>query len=57
MVIKCESLRDFVSFIQFEKYDKHIWRSVTFSKSNAVKVTTLLKVALPNSYFSQFLNL
>ena len=28
----CDALRDFVSFVQFKKREKHPWRRVTFSK-------------------------
>ena len=28
----CDALYDFVSFIQFKKHVKHLWRSVTFGK-------------------------
>ena len=28
----CDALRDLVIFIQFKKREKHLWRSVNFSK-------------------------
>ena len=28
----CDALRDLAPFVQFKKYEKHPWRSVTFSK-------------------------
>ena len=28
----CYALRDLVPFAQFKKREKHLWRSVTFSK-------------------------
>ena len=28
----CDALRDLVPFLQFKKREKHLWRSVTFSK-------------------------
>ena len=28
----CDALRDLVAFVQFKKREKHLWRSVTFSK-------------------------
>ena len=28
----CEALRDLVAFVQFKKREKHLWRSVNFSK-------------------------
>ena len=28
----CDVLRDLVPFVQFQKREKHPWRSVTFSK-------------------------
>ena len=28
----CDALRDFVTFVQFKKCEKHPWRSVTFGK-------------------------
>ena len=30
--VKCDALRDFVSFVQFKKREKYPWRSVNFSK-------------------------
>ena len=30
--IICDVLRDLLPFVQFEKREKHPWRSVTFSK-------------------------
>ena len=36
-----EALRDFVSFVPFNKHEKDPWRSVTFSKSyNIIKSNT-----------------
>ena len=29
---KCDALRDLAPLVQFEKREKHPWRSVTFSK-------------------------
>ena len=29
---KCYALRELVHFVQFQKREKHPWRSVTFSK-------------------------
>ena len=49
LFLKCDVLRDLVSFVQFEKREKHPWRSVTFSKA-------LLKVTLLHGCFSRFLN-
>ena len=28
----CDALRNLLSFVQFKKREKHLWRSVTFSK-------------------------
>ena len=28
----CDALRDLVPFVQFKKREKHLWRSVNFSK-------------------------
>ena len=28
----CDALRDLVAFVQFEKREKHPWKSVNFSK-------------------------
>ena len=28
----CDAMRDLVPFVQFKKREKHIWRSVIFSK-------------------------
>ena len=47
----CGALRDLVLFAQFNKREKHPWRSVTFSKP-----ATLLKVTLLHGCFSRFLN-
>ena len=30
----CDALRDLVPFVQFKKREKHLWRSVTFTKIN-----------------------
>ena len=32
LVLKCDTLRDLVTFVQFKKREKHPWTSVTFSK-------------------------
>ena len=42
----CDVLRDLVPFKQFQKREKHPWRSVTF----------ILEVTLVHGYFSRFLN-
>ena len=47
----CHALGDLVPFVQFEKREKHPWRSVTFSKP-----ATLLKLTLLHGSFSRFLN-
>ena len=44
-----EILRDLVPFVQFKKREKHLWNSVTFSKSK-----TLLKVTLFHGCFLRF---
>ena len=46
----CDALRDLAPIVQFEKREKHPWRSVTFSKP-----ATLLKVILLHGCFSRFL--
>ena len=48
----CGALRDFGPCTQFKKREKHLWKSVTFSKHPA----TLLKVTLLHGYISRFLN-
>ena len=52
------STRDLISFLQFEKREKHAWRNVTFSKDTGrgVRPATLLKVTLFHECFSRFLN-
>ena len=37
LMVICGALHDFLPFVQFEKREKHSWRSVTFS----LKVTLL----------------
>ena len=32
IIIVSGALRDLVPFVQFEKHEKHPWRSITFSK-------------------------
>ena len=44
-----DGLRDLVSFMQFKKREKRLWRSDTFTKS-----ATLLKVSLLNGCFHVF---
>ena len=48
----CDALRDSVPFVQFNKGEKHQWRSFTFSKS----ATLLIKVTLLHGRFLRFLN-
>ena len=48
----CDTLRNFVSFVQFHQREKHPWRSVTFSIVAGFK----LKVTLLHSCFSRFLD-
>ena len=31
-IVICDALRDLVPLVQFKKHEKHLWRSVTFSK-------------------------
>ena len=52
------STRDLISFLQFEKREKHAWRNVTFSKDTdrGLRPATLLKVTLFHECFSRFLN-
>ena len=42
--------------MQFEKREKHPWRSVTFSKVRGYKPATLLKLTLLHGCFPRFLN-
>ena len=37
----CDTLRDLVPFVQFQKREKHPWRNVTFSKVSGLKVTLI----------------
>ena len=53
---KCDALRDLVLFVQFQKREKHLWRSVNFSKVAGFKPATLLKLTVLHGYFSLFLN-
>ena len=48
-----DPLRDLVPFVQFQEREKHLWRSVTFSK---VEPATSLKVQLFHGCFSRFWN-
>ena len=43
------------TIIQFKEREKHLWKSVTFSKVAGFQPATLLKVTLLGS-FSRFLN-
>ena len=52
----CDVLRDFASFAQLKKCEKHPWRSVTFSKVAGFKPATLLKVKFLHGCFLGFLN-
>ena len=47
------ALRDFVSFVQFYKREKHPWRSVTFS----IVAGFRLNVTLLHGCFSRFFRL
>ena len=49
-------LRDLVSFVQFKKREKHVWRGVTFNKSCRLKPATSLKVILLHGSLSRLLN-
>ena len=52
-----EALRHLVLFAQFNKREKHSWRSVTFSKVVGFSLpATLLKATLFHGCFSRFLN-
>ena len=46
----CDALHDLVPFPQFKKREKHLWRSVNFSKVDLLKLTFLHRC------FSRFLN-
>ena len=50
----CDVLRDLVPFVQFKKHEKHPWRSVTFSKVEAFRISgpivEVKKSALINDY-------
>ena len=52
----CDAFCDLVPFVQFEKREKHPWRSFTFSKVTGFYPAALLKVALLHGCFSHFLN-
>ena len=45
----CNALRDLLPFVQFQKLEKHAWKSVTFSK--------VLLVTLLHGCFSRLLKL
>ena len=47
-------LRDLVPFVQFKKREKHLWRSVTFSKAAGQKPLSLPKVIFLQGCFSRF---
>ena len=49
-------LRNLVPFVQFEKREKQLWRSVTFSKIAGLNPASLAKVTLLHECFSRFLN-
>ena len=51
----CDALRDFLSFEQFKKREKHPWRSVTFSKVGVV--CSFTKSNTPPWVFFTFLKL
>ena len=49
----CGALRDLVPFVQFKKYEKHPWRSATFSKAagfNAKAPYVIIVSLLMNSW-------
>ena len=50
----CGASRDLVPFVQFEKREKHPWRSVDFSKVTGWSLQ--LKLTLLHGCFSGFLN-
>ena len=56
MIRICGALRDLLPFVQFEKREKHPWRSVNFSKVAGLKPATLLKLTLVHGCFPRFLN-
>ena len=49
-------LRDLIPFLQFKEREKHLWRSVTFSKVSRLKFAILLKETLLHGCFSRVLN-
>ena len=53
----CDALHDLVAFVRFKKREKHLRRSVTFSKVYRLKPATLLKVTLLHRCFSRFFKL
>ena len=52
----CDALQDLVPFVQFEKREKHPWRSVTFSKVPGFNMQLYWKQCSSVSFFSRFLN-
>ena len=52
----CGALGDLVSFVQFQKREKHPWRSVNFRKVAGLKSATFLKSTLLHGCFSRVLN-
>ena len=55
-IIMCGALGDLVSFMQFEKREKHPWRNINFSKVAGLKLATLLKLTLLYGCFLRSLN-
>ena len=49
-VYVCDALRDLIPFVQFKKFKKHPWRTVTFSKDTS----SLLKINTPPLVFFTF---
>ena len=50
--ILCDALRDLVLFVQFKKCEKHLWRSVNFSKVAGFSIFLISKVFNSQKLFS-----
>ena len=51
---ECDVLRDLVPFVQFQKREKHPWRSVNFSKVADFSLQLYSKVTFLHECFSRF---
>ena len=54
--IICDALRDLVRFAQFEKREKHAWKSVTFNKITGNFTKSSIPLWVFFTFFSNFTN-